>query len=71
MNTHPDAPVEIELLTLSEAAKRLRIGRTHAYRLAARHDIPTVRLGRALRVPARALAQWIEEHTQREGERDD
>ena len=50
-----------EMLTISEAARRLRIGRTLAYQLAARFlngepgGIPTIRLGGTLRVPSVAL----------------
>jgi hypothetical protein len=50
-----------EMLTVCEAAHRLRIGRTLAYQLAARFldgepgGIPTIRLGGTLRVPRGAL----------------
>jgi excisionase family DNA binding protein len=49
------------MLTVSEAADRLRIGRTLAYQLAARFldgepgGIPAIRLGGTLRVPRAAL----------------
>jgi excisionase family DNA binding protein len=50
-----------EMLTVSEAAHRLRIGRTLAYQLAARFldgeagGIPAIRLGGTLRVPRAPL----------------
>ena len=54
------------LLTVDEAACVLRIGRTSAYRLAREFlttdgagGIPTVRAGRQLRVPRRALEAFI------------
>jgi excisionase family DNA binding protein len=54
-----------EMLTVSEAARRLRIGRTLAYQLAARFldgqpgGIPTIRLGGTLRVPSTALDEFM------------
>jgi excisionase family DNA binding protein len=54
-----------EMLTVSEAARRLRIGRTLAYQLAARFlagepgGLPTIRLGGTLRVPRHALEELM------------
>jgi excisionase family DNA binding protein len=54
-----------EMLTVPEAAERLRIGRTLAYQLAARFldgqpgGIPTIRLGGTLRVPRAALEELM------------
>ncbi len=54
-----------EMLTVSEAAHRLRIGRTLAYLLAARFldgepdGIPAIRLGGTLRVPRTALDDLV------------
>ena len=54
-----------EMLTVSEAARRLRIGRTLAYQLAARFldgapgGMPVIRLGGALRVPRVALDDFM------------
>ena len=53
------------MLTISEAARRPRIGRTLAYQLAARFlsgepgGIPTNRLGGTLRVPSVALDDFV------------
>jgi excisionase family DNA binding protein len=41
--------------TVEEAAGLLRVGRTSAYEAARRGDLPTVRIGRSLRVPRHAL----------------
>ena len=41
------------LLTVDEAAAFLRIKRTTLYTWAYRHQIPTQKVGRALRFPAR------------------
>jgi excisionase family DNA binding protein len=40
-----------ETITLSEAAKRLGIGRNQAYMAAAKGEIPTIRIGRRWLVP--------------------
>jgi len=46
------------LVDIDEAAERLSIGRTTLYRLIRSGDIPTVRIGRSVRVPAQALERW-------------
>jgi excisionase family DNA binding protein len=67
--------VELQLLRLSAVAKLLNISKSTAYELAAKGEIPIVRLGARgkrglLRVPADALRKLIEERTaDREGER--
>jgi excisionase family DNA binding protein len=43
------------VLTVEEAAKLLRIGRSAAYEAARRGDIPVIRVGRLLRVPRHRL----------------
>lgn len=47
------------LLKVPEAAKLLRISRNLAYDLVARGELPSVRLGRIIRVPRRGLEDWI------------
>jgi len=56
------------LLKPLEAAQVLGIGRSLMYELIARGEIPSVRLGRCLRVSRESLQKWIRE---REQERDD
>ena len=52
------------LMTIPEAARRLRVSRSHAYELARQRIIPTVRLGeRALRVPSQELDRWLARRT--------
>jgi excisionase family DNA binding protein len=41
--------------TVEEAAALLQIGRSAAYEAARRGELPTVRIGRSLRVPRHAL----------------
>lgn len=52
------------LLTVEEAAERLGIGRTLAWQLVRQGGLPSVRLGRCVRVPLSALEAWIAERTE-------
>jgi excisionase family DNA binding protein len=47
------------LLTMEEAAKRLRIGRTSMYRLVSTGAVETVMVGRLRRVPPECLADYV------------
>ena len=47
------------LLTVEEAAKRLRIGRTSMYRLVSTGAVETVMVGRLRRVPPECLAEYV------------
>jgi len=49
------------LLKPCEVAGILGIGRSLIYELIARREIPSVRLGRCLRVSTESLQQWIRE----------
>jgi excisionase family DNA binding protein len=46
-------------ISVTEAARLLGVGRTCAYEAAARGQIPTVRIGRMLRVPKAALKRML------------
>jgi excisionase family DNA binding protein len=48
------------LLNAKQVAERLSLGRATIYELMASGQLPTVRLGRAVRVPAYKLAEWVE-----------
>lgn len=50
---------EPHVLTVEEAAKVLRIGRTAAYDAARRGELPVIRVGRSLRVPRHRLEQML------------
>ena len=50
---------EPAVLTVEEAAKALRIGRSAAYAAVHRGQIPSIRIGRKLRVPRAALEQLL------------
>ncbi|MBI1379011.1 MAG: helix-turn-helix domain-containing protein [Frankiales bacterium] len=47
------------LLTVEEAARRLRIGRTTCYRLVATGQLATITIGHLRRVPVDALAAFV------------
>lgn len=46
-------------LTVAETAEALDISRTSAYELIRRGDLPHIRIGRVIRVPAEALMEWV------------
>ncbi len=56
-----DATSERLLLTVEEAARRLGIGKTLAWELVWAGVLPSVRLGRCVRIPLAALEAWITE----------
>jgi excisionase family DNA binding protein len=56
-------PQERLLLKADEVARRLSMGRATVYLMMASGELPTLRKGRAVRVPARALEQWVEQRT--------
>lgn len=47
------------LLTVEEAARRLRCGRTFMYRLIGREEIQSILIGRRRRVPVVAIEEYI------------
>lgn len=50
---------DLILLTVEEAAVRLRIGRTSMYRLVATGAVESVTVGRLRRVPVECLAEYV------------
>lgn len=56
------------LLKPTEAAETLGIGRTRVYEMLACGELPSIRIGRSIRVPVAALQKWVEErHGSAEG----
>lgn len=51
-------------ITVEEAARAVGIGRSKAYELCATGKWPTIRIGRAVRVPLDGLKQWVEEQVE-------
>lgn len=54
-----EAPMRIETYTIHEARQILGIGRNLAYRMAKTGTLPTVRFGKAIRVPKLALEKLL------------
>ncbi len=53
------------VLTVDELAGFLRIGRNSAYQLIRDHEIDCIRAGRNIRIPQKALLQFLETHDER------
>lgn len=49
------------LLDSREVSALLGIGRTKAFQMMARNELPVIRLGRCIRVPRAGLHDWIAE----------
>ena len=49
------------LLTIEEMREVLRIGRNAAYEMVKEGTIPTIRIGRSIRIPRKALIQFVEQ----------
>jgi excisionase family DNA binding protein len=52
--------IELSLLTVEEAARRLSVGRTTMYALLKDGQINSVRIGRLRRIPAAALTAYTD-----------
>ncbi|MFE3578265.1 helix-turn-helix domain-containing protein [Streptomyces vinaceus] len=53
---------EDELLTVPEAMVRLKIGRSALYDLLRTRRLASLTIGRARRIPAHALADYVQRH---------
>ena len=53
-----------EWLKVPEVAEVLRIARSRAYELVGTGEIPSVRIGRSVRVSRKELDRWLEEQRQ-------
>lgn len=49
------------LLRPSEAGEALGLGRSRVYELIAGGALPSIRIGKSIRVPADALRRWVAE----------
>lgn len=54
------------LLRIPEVARTLGIARSLAYEMARDGRLPTVHIGKAVRIPRRRLEAWIEDQAQAE-----
>jgi len=50
-----------EHFTPEEVAKTLKISRVFVYKLIRQRKIPSVRIGRVVRIPNNRLQEWLEE----------
>ena len=55
-----------EYLKVPEVAEVLRIARSRAYELVAEGEIPSIKIGRSVRVSRKELERWLEEQRQAE-----
>ena len=60
-----DGNTQEDFLTVREAAKLMRIGRDMAYALVAEGRIPSIRLGRHIRIPRASLITRLHEEAER------
>jgi excisionase family DNA binding protein len=59
MNTMTTKDNQPRVMTVEEAGRELRIGRSAAYEAARRGDIPTIKIGRRLLVPRAAFDRLL------------
>ena len=49
------------LLSPNEVGEVLTIGRTRLYSMLANGELPSIRVGRSIRIPTNALTRWVEQ----------
>jgi len=49
-----------DTLTVEELSKRIGIGRNTAYEAVKRGEVPSIKIGRRILVPIKALNNWLE-----------
>jgi len=59
--------MEKMVLKPSEVSEVLGIGRTRAYELLSTGELPSIRIGKSIRIPVTALKQWMEERQSENG----
>ena len=57
--------MEKQLLKPMEVSRVLGIGRSLVYELIATGDLPSIRIGRCIRVSSEALDQWIKDRQEK------
>ena len=55
------------LLRIDVAAERLAVSRATLYRMVQRGELPTVRIGTAVRVPVQAIERWLADRMASQG----
>ena len=56
--------VTLQCLRAEQVAQELGIARSKAYQMMASGELPVIRIGTSVRVPADALKAWIEQNVQ-------
>lgn len=56
-------PETVDVLTVPEVAESLRVSRMSVYRLVESGVLTSVRVGRSIRIPTRALADYLRQQT--------
>ncbi len=54
----------LQCLRAEQVAQELGIARSKAYQMMASGELPVIRIGTSVRVPADALKAWIEQNVQ-------
>ncbi len=60
MATTNSIPDDLDVLTPTQLAEYLSLGRDKVYALLAAGELPAVKLGRTYRTPRRALEEWLQ-----------
>lgn len=55
--------MEQALLRVEEAAKVLALGRSKTYEMVVAGELPSIRIGRSVRIPVDSLRRWLEDRT--------
>lgn len=58
------------LLRPTEAAEVIGLGRSKMYELLAKGIVPSIRIGKSVRVPVAALRNWVEQQEQKQTQED-
>jgi excisionase family DNA binding protein len=57
----PPEPLDLQLLTVPQAAEILGISKSLLYQLVSRGDVKSIRIGRLIRIKMEDLLQFLEE----------
>src|ERR687898_1792605 len=61
----PESRDDFELLSIPQVCQRLGMGKSWVYRRIHNQEIPSVRLGRTIKIKRSDLEQYLEEHRNR------
>jgi excisionase family DNA binding protein len=62
VGTESASDISIELITVPEVARRLKLSKSKVYLLCQRGEIPAIQFGKSVRVPLHELDTWIRLH---------